>query len=71
MGPGFGYNVNPWLVTKSSWYNVAVLQFSDSGVNVTFEGRPYLGAAISTPEFSRKFVDKLVKKWSSDFFLLR
>ena len=39
MGPGFGYNVNPtksWLVTKSSCYDVAVSQFSDSGVNVTF-----------------------------------
>ena len=51
VGPGFDYNVNPtksWLVTKSSCYDhdVAVLQFSDSGVNVTCEGRPYLGAAI-------------------------
>ena len=62
VGPGFCYNVNPtksWLVTKSSCYDVAVSQFSDSGVNVTCEGRPYLGAAI---ELSRKFVDELVKK---------
>ena len=73
VGPGFGYNVNPtksWLVTKSSCYDVAVLQFSDSGVNVPCEGRPYLGAAIGTPEFSRKFVDELVKKWSSEVTLL-
>ena len=73
VGPGFGYNVNPtksWLVTKSSCYDVAVSQFSDSGVNVTCEGRPYLGAAIGTPEFSRKFVDELVKKWSSEVTLL-
>ena len=72
-GPGFGYNVNStksWLVTKPSCYDVALSLFSDSGVNVTCEGRPYLGAAIGTPEFSRKFIDELVKKWSSEVALL-
>ena len=62
-GPGFGYNVNPtksWFFTKSLCYDVAVSQFSDSGVKVTCEGQPYLGVAIGTPEFSRKFINELV-----------
>ena len=45
-------------------------QFSDSGVNVTCEGRPYLGATIGTPEFSRKLINELVQKWSSKVTLL-
>ena len=51
IGPGYGYFVNAkktWLVTKSSFGAAAAAQFAGTGVNVTVEGRPYLGAAIGT-----------------------
>ena len=52
IGPGYGYFVNAektWFLTKSAFQSAAVAQFIGTGVNVTCEGRPYLGAAIGTP----------------------
>ena len=71
VGPGFGYNVNAgktWLVTKPSFHSFAVSQFSDSNVNITCDGRPYLGAAIGTQEFCKKFLEDRVKVWSLKYF---
>ena len=54
VGPAFGYFPNPaktCLVTKQDHFNLATDTFRRSGVNVTPEGRPYLGAAIGTREY--------------------
>jgi len=51
IGPSFGHFVNAsktWLVTKESLMSDAKLLFAGSGVNMTFDGCPYLGAAIGT-----------------------
>ena len=48
-GPRFGYFVNPditWLVTKEAHLEAATSLFAGIGVNITSEGRSYLGAAI-------------------------
>ena len=48
--PGFGYFPNPsktWLVTKNGGYPTSSYPFAGTGVNVTSDGRSYLGAAIS------------------------
>ena len=69
VGPGFGYNVNAsktWLVTKPSFHSFAVSQFSGSNVNITCDSRPYLGAAIGTQEFYKKFLEDRVKVWSAE-----
>ena len=53
-GPSCGYFVNPsktWLVTKDSHLQNAVKTFAGSGVNITPNGRPYLGAAVCSPDF--------------------
>ena len=73
IGPGYGYFVNAkktWLVTKSSFGAAAAAQFAGTGVNVTVEGRPYLGAAIGTQEYIRKFMDDKVREWSAEVLLL-
>ena len=35
-------------------------------VNLTNEGRPYLGTAIGTNQFITQFVEEKVKGWSAD-----
>ena len=70
VGPGFGYNVNAsktWLVTKPSF---TVSQFSGSSVNITCDGRPYLGAAIGIQQFCKAFLEDRVKVWSAEVLLL-
>ena len=59
-------------VTKSSFgaAAAAAAQFAGTGVNVTVEGRPYLGAAIGTQEYIRKFMDDKVREWSAEVLLL-
>ena len=40
--------------------------FVDSGVNITSDGRPYLGASIGSQEFMEDYVRSKVKIWSSN-----
>jgi len=39
-------------------------------VNISVEGRPYLGATIGTPEFTHNYVDEKVREWSTEILLL-
>ena len=57
LGPAYGYNANPsktWLVVKPEHHSLAVEIFSDTGVNITCEGKRYLrylGFAIGAKSF--------------------
>ena len=70
-GPAYGYNVNAlktWLVVKESYLSKV---FQDTGVNVTTEGRPYLGPPLGTEEFTTKYVsDSGVRKLTNWRLLL-
>ena len=57
-------------MTKPSFHSFAVSQFSGSNVNITCDGWPYLGAAIGTQEFCKKFLEDRVKVWSAEILLL-
>ena len=66
----FLYFVNAektWLLIKSAYQSAAIAQFIGTGVNVTCEGQPYLGTAIGTQEYARKFK---VTEWSAEVLLL-
>jgi hypothetical protein len=55
LGPAFGYFPNPtktWIITKEDHHEKAITLFSDSGINITQDGRPYLGAAIGRTSLS-------------------
>lgn len=68
-GPGFGYVPNPsktWLVTKDGHCEEASSIFAGSGVNITSDGRPYLGVAIGFQEFVEGYVRSKVQAWSAD-----
>ena len=58
------------MLTKSAFQSAAVAQFIGMGVNVTCKGRPYLGAAIGTQEYIRKFMGDKVTEWSAEVQLL-
>ena len=68
LGPKFGYFPNAaksWLVTKEGTYNLGCEMFGAEGVQVTDEGRPYLGAAIGTRSYVENYVRSKVTLWSS------
>jgi len=44
--------------------------FAGTGVNISVEGQPYLGATIGTQEFIRNYVGAKVSEWSSEVLLL-
>ena len=67
-GPSYGYFVNPsktWLVTKDLHLQNAVKTFAGSGVNITPNGRPYLGAALGSPDFIEEHLRSKVGDWTS------
>ena len=68
LGPGYGYFPNAsktWLVTKKEYHAEATSTFSGTGVNVTSDGRPHLGAAIGSWEFVTSHVNSKVNEWLS------
>jgi len=72
-GPSYGYFANPpkaWLVTKDSYLQNAVKIFAGSGVNITPNGRPYLGAALGSPDFIEEHLRSKVGEWTSSITLL-
>ncbi len=68
-GPAFGYLVNArksWLITKEDQLSAGETAFENTGVKVTAEGRPYLGAAIGTPDYIQQHVTSKVSEWSKE-----
>ena len=54
LSPRCGYNVNAaktWLVVKLPFQTMASELFAGTGVNLSSEGRPYLGATIETRDY--------------------
>ena len=72
-GPKFGYfpnSVKSWVVTKHDHLPTASTLFANTSVKVTSEGRPYLGAAIGSPEYISSFVNNKVFDWSKELDVL-
>ena len=68
-GSDYGYHANAtktWLVTKPQHLQAATSAFSGTKVNITAEGRPYLGTAIGTKEYCDQFVEERVTKWCNE-----
>ncbi len=72
-GPRFGYHANgakTWLETKERHLSHARELFQDTPVNITAQGRPYLGTALGSNEFCDQYVAKKVGQWSDELLLL-
>ena len=53
-GSTYGYFANPtksWLIVKPEFFDAAQSQFSNSNINITSEGRRYLGSPIGSDSF--------------------
>ena len=67
-GPDFGYfpkASKTWLVVKEEKLNEAEELFRDTGIQITTEGRKYLGGFIGTQEGRENYVKQLVDEWMS------
>ena len=52
-----------WLVTKEGLHASI---FASTGVKVTPDGRPYLGAAIGSPDYITSHVETKVAEWEAN-----
>ena len=70
IGPKLGYFPKPskcWLVIKSEGLREQAKQvFENTNINITSEGRPYLGAAIGSQNFTNDYLRDKVEKWSNE-----
>jgi len=44
-----------WLITKEGHHALGTSIFTDTELNITSQGRPYLGAAIGSSEYVERF----------------
>jgi len=68
LGPSYGYFANAaktWLITKEAPHKKAMDTFDSTKVQITTEGRTYLGAEIGTAAFPHQYIIKKVEEWSS------
>ena len=68
-GPAFGYYPNAiktFLVVKSDRRERAVHVFKGTAVQITTEGRRYLGGALGTEKFVQDFIANKVSDWTSE-----
>ena len=57
-------------MTKDLYLQNAAKIFAGSGVNITPNGRPYLGAALGSPDFIEEHLRSKVGEWTSSITLL-
>lgn len=73
-GPKLGYRVNPsktHLITKGCHLPTATSVFGDTQVKITSDGKPHLGAALSTTSsFAELYVKCKVEKWREELLEL-
>ena len=66
IGPEYGYLANPtktWLIVKEEYLSAAAEAFHNTGVQITSQGKRYLGAALGTASFVEAYVGLQVEKW--------
>ena len=72
-GPAIGYYPKPsksWLIVKEDRFERAQEIFKDTGVNITTEGKRYLGGFVGTEEGTMTYMDELVNEWITQLKLL-
>ena len=65
-GLEYGYLANPtktWLIVKEEYLSAASEAFHTIGVQITSQGKRYLGAALGTASFVEAYVGLQVDKW--------
>ena len=68
-GPAYGYHVNAsktWVIVKESHLSATTSAFENTQVRITTEGKPHLGAALSTQAYIDHYVSHKVQQWSNE-----
>ena len=68
LGPSYGYYVNEektWLVVKPDYLDGARSVFNDTRVNITSDGRPYLGSPLGSVTYMEESVKSKVELWNA------
>ena len=55
-----------WLIVKEGNIDAARSHFENTNINITTEGRKYLGAALGTKEFCDTFLKNKVENWTKE-----
>ena len=66
IGPDYGYHPNAlktWLIVNDEKLENATTAFEGTGVNITSQGKRYLGAALGTRTFVKEYVQRKVADW--------
>jgi len=66
LGPPLGYFPNPsktLLVVKQQFLKHAQFLFANTCVNVTTDGKPYLGAAIGSTTYVSQYISSKINGW--------
>ena len=58
-----------WLIVKPEKYEAAKGIFKDTNLNITNEGKRYLGAVLVTEEFRKKYMIMRVNQWVTELKL--
>ena len=69
FGSSFGYLPNAkksWLIVKEGNIDAARAHFENTNINITMEGRKYLGAALETKKFCDTFLKNKVENWTKE-----
>ena len=70
VGPNYGYEPNAliktWLMVKESKLEEAKTTFEGTGINITLDGKRYLGVALGTRSFVTSYVQDRVSEWVKD-----
>ena len=79
VGPCQHPRSNVWLLHQrrqnlagyqEGLYHKAETVFEGTGVQITTEGRPYLGVRLGTEEYAQSFLSNKVKQWNEELNLL-
>ena len=73
LGSKYGYfpkASESYFIVKERKLSVARNVFNDSNVNITMEGKRYLGAVTGSDECREEYVKDLVNDWNIQFALL-
>ena len=66
IGPEYGYLANPTktrLIVKEEYLSAAAEDFHNTVVQITSQGKRYLGAALGNASFVKAYVGLQVEKW--------
>ena len=72
-GPKYGYfqeEKKTWLIVKPEFLSGAKQVFSNTGLNITTEGRKHLGAAVWSASYKEDYVNQKVDQWIKELTIL-